>query len=134
MVDYYTGCIEVCRKPARFSNGRLRNEVQGFWVQLRGAPYLYILYIDLEMEGTFESGPTVVAGNDNKPARRFGSKDVILRHAFVISVKNEDCGLATQIGVRIGGWWDSANGSPHPNVFRRIARPCEAQLGFKDVR
>ncbi|KAG5865389.1 hypothetical protein JTB14_009376 [Gonioctena quinquepunctata] len=52
------------------------------------------------MEGTFESGPTVVVGNDNKPAQRFGSKDVILRHAFVISVENEDCGLVTQIGVR----------------------------------
>ncbi|KAG5861720.1 hypothetical protein JTB14_012830 [Gonioctena quinquepunctata] len=52
------------------------------------------------MEGTFESGPTVVALNFNKPARRFGMKDVIFRSCLCISVKNQDCGLATQIEVQ----------------------------------
>ncbi|KAG5879947.1 hypothetical protein JTB14_019311 [Gonioctena quinquepunctata] len=79
------------------------------------------------MEGTFGSGPTVVVGNFNEPARCFGSKDVIFRACLCISVENEDCGLATQIGVQSGRMAGTLRMAPHIQmIFRRIARPCEA--------
>ncbi|KAG5860355.1 hypothetical protein JTB14_012720 [Gonioctena quinquepunctata] len=67
---------------------------------LRGAPYLYILYIDLGNGENVRVWTHCCRRERQQASSTFRIKGCHPQACLSISVENEDCGLTTQIGVR----------------------------------